>query len=101
MFIRFANSYQRFIHDFNRIATLFTSILRISFISNVKTLPKADDKSSFLILNAKLTFMQLRQVFTQAFSFYHFGPEYYVCIKTDIFDYTIDGILNKLILESE
>ena len=51
-------------------------------------------KSSFLIFEAKIAFIYLRQIFTKAIIFYHFDLEYHIGIETNISDYAIDGILN-------
>lgn len=76
-------------------------IKTISFLANVKTPIKASKNANFLTPKAKLTFLQLREVFIKAFIIYYFDLKCYIWIKIDTFDYSIDGILSQLIMESD
>ena len=106
VFIGFANLYQHFIQDFSKIATLFTSILKINFLptstllftsidnsklignnsKNNRKLVKSNfikairraKKFSFLTFNTWYVFIQLRQAFTKAPILQHFDPEYHI-----------------------
>lgn len=64
VFIGFANFYQQFIQGFSKIAAFFTLMLKTTFIVNARTLLKIANNSNFLIPEAKLAFLQLRQAFT-------------------------------------
>ena len=57
---------------------------------------RAFDNSSFLIFEAKLAFLRLRQAFTEAPILHHFDSERYTRIETDASCYTIVGILSQL-----
>ena len=59
-------------------------------------MPKAIDDFTFLTLEVKLVFLQLRQAFTKAFILHHFDPEHYIWIKTDASGYVLGGILSQL-----
>ena len=52
--------------------------------------------SDFLIPKAKLTFTKLRQAFFKALILYHFDPEYYIRIETDVSGYAIDETFSQL-----
>ena len=91
--LRFANFYLRFIQEFSKIAAPLTSMLKTT--SN-GTSPKAADNSSFLTPEVKLAFTWLRQAFTEAPILYHFDPEGYILIESDVSDYAIGGILSQL-----
>lgn len=47
--------------------------------------------------NTALTFS--KQVYTKTPIFLHFNPKYYIKIKTNILYYTINKILNQIILD--
>ena len=89
VFISFANFYQQFIQGFSRIAALLTSMLKATSVAPVK-------KASFLILEAKLAFIQLQQVFTKAPIFRYFDPKSHILIETNASYYTIGDILSQL-----
>ena len=67
-----------------------------SFPANVETPLKATGNLIFLIPEAKLAFLQLREVFTKAPILHYFDSERYIRIETDISGYTIGGILSQL-----
>ena len=75
---------------FNRIAELLTSMLKIT----ARTPSGAADNSSFLISEAKLIFLRLRQAFTKAPILYYFDLECYIRIEIDVSGYAIDDILS-------
>ena len=101
VFLSFANFYQRFIQGFSKIASLLTSTLKtISSPANFETPLKTTWYPTFLTPEAKLAFIQLREVFSKASILHHFDPECYIRIKTDTSWYVICGILNQLTLES-
>ena len=54
------------------------------------------EKPSFLTLDARQTFTQLRQALIRAPILRHFDPECYIQVKTDTSSYTIDGILSQM-----
>ena len=54
----------------------------------------------FVIFKAREAFTKLRQVFIEASILNHFNLEYYIQIETNIFDYTIDKILNQWTLDN-
>ena len=68
--------------------------------ADVERTPKSPGNSNFLIPEAKLAFLQLRQAFTKASILYHFDPERYIRIETDVCDYAIGGILSQITPES-
>ena len=122
VFIEFANFYQCFIKVFSKIAAPLTSMLKISlqqsgtlpatavdnsevFKSSGKNegkLAKSDftklvrgaEKPSFLTLDARQAFPQLRQAFIKAPILWHFDPECHIRIKTDASGYVIGGIFS-------
>ena len=138
MFIGFANFYWRFIQSFNRIAALFTFLLKSTGSSKlVSKAFKADDdevvggnsgkanrtvmnlskneksgklthvpnikamgEPNFLTHNAKKTFNHLWLAIIKALIFRHFDLESDIQIETDIWGYTIDGLLSQLNLDS-
>ena len=52
--------------------------------------------TSYLTLNARQAFTQLRQVFTKAPILRHFDPECYIRIETNASNYAIGGVLSQL-----
>ena len=106
VFIGFANFYRRFIQGFSKIAAPLTSMLKTSFQpadalpatavddsevvgssdGNEGKLAKSDftksvrgaEESSFLTPDARRTFTQLRQAFTNAPILRHFDSERYI-----------------------
>ena len=56
--------------------------------------------TSYLIPNAKQTFIQLRQTFIKAPILHHFDPECHIWIKTDALGYTIGEVLSQLTLNN-
>ena len=97
----FANFYQCFIQGFSNIVAPLTSMLKtISSPTNVETPLKATGNPTFLTLEAKLAFLQLREAFTKALILHHFDPECYIWIETDASGYVIGGILSQLTPES-
>lgn len=61
---------------------------------NIVELKKSEMR--FFIFKARLVFAKVRQTFIKTLIPYYFNPEYYIWIETNIFDYTINGILNQL-----
>ena len=51
---------------------------------------------TFLTLDAKEAFNQLRQMFTKALSLRHFDLECHIRIKNDASGYAIEGVLSQL-----
>ena len=101
MFLGFANFYRRFIQGFSKIAAPFTSMLKTtSFPTIVKTPLKAIRNSTFLISEAKLAFLRLREAFTKVPILHYFDPKHYIQIETNTSNYVISGILSQLTLES-
>lgn len=76
-------------------------MLKTTFITNAEILPNAANNFNFLIPEAKLAFLQLRQAVINVFILYHFDPEYYIQIETNVFGYAIVGILSYLTSNSE
>ena len=58
----------------------------------IQTRIGAMEKPTFLILDAKKAFNQLRQVFTKAPILQHFNPKYYIRIKIDASGYAIEEV---------
>ena len=52
------------------------------------------EEPSFLTLDARQAFTQLRQAFTEAPILQHFDPEHHIRIKTDAPDHAMGGILS-------
>ena len=96
IFFGFVNFYQRFIQGFSRIAASLTSILK----TMAGTPPRAVDNSSFLIFEAKLAFLRLKQASTKAPILHPFDPECYIRIETNAFGYVIGNILSQLTAEN-
>ena len=48
----------------------------------------------YLTPNAKVAFTQFRKVFTKTPIFCHFVLECHIRMKTNVFGYAIDGVLN-------
>ena len=128
VFIGFANFYWRFIQGFSKIPAPLTSMLKTS-PQSAGTLPatavdnsevigssggnegksaKSDfikpvrraEKPSFLTLDARRAFTQLRQAFTEAPILRHFDPEHHIRIETDAsgyaIGYAIGGVLSQM-----
>ena len=55
--------------------------------------------SDFLTFGAKLAFTKLKHAFVKALILYHFDPEYYIRIETDVSGYVIGGVLGQLTLD--
>ena len=55
---------------------------------------KTTGNSIFLILEAKLAFLQLRETFIKASILYHFDLKRYIWIKIDVSDYIIGCIFS-------
>ena len=75
---------------------------KVQKLSKSKNLSKSKKTvgSDFLTPKAKLAFTKLRQAFVKALILYHFNPERYIWIKTDVLGYTIDRVLNQLTLNN-
>ena len=56
--------------------------------------------SNYLTPDAKKTFDQLRQAFTEALILQHFDPEQYIQVETDASGYAIGGVLSQLTNDS-
>ena len=52
--------------------------------------------TSYLTPDARRTFTQLKQTFTEAPILQYFDPEYHTRIKTDMSSYVIGGVLSQL-----
>ena len=127
IFLGFTNFYSRFIQGFSKIAGLLILMLKtssyqsaenLSLLSHLvedakldgggncnKTVKKLLSKKSngvlgYLTPNARQAFSKLRQAFTKAPILWHFDPAYYIRIKIDALSYTIDKVLNQLILDN-
>ncbi len=88
VFLRFINFYRCFIHHYSQIAESLTELLKDS-VKDVKM-------NSFRWLNkAKQAFNQLRDVFMKAFILRHFDSERHICIKINMFNYTVASILSQ------
>lgn len=48
----------------------------------------------FFTFEVRLVFTKLKQAFIETLVFYYFHPECYIQIKTDIFSYAINRVLN-------
>ena len=122
VFIGFANFYRRFIQGFSKIAALLTSMLKTSAkpagvlpaigVDNKKvfgssggnkkksaksnfTKPmRGAEELSFLTLDTRRAFTQLRQAFTEAIILRHFDPKHYIRIKTNASGYAIGSVLS-------
>ena len=51
-------------------------------------------RTGFFTSEARLAFIQLRQVFVKAPIFHYFNPESYIWIETDASDYAIGSVLS-------
>ena len=128
VFIEFANFYRPFIQGFSKIAAPFTSMLSTSLQPanalpataiddsevvessgrNKRKLAKSDftklvrgvEESSFLALDARRAFTQLRQVFIEAPILQHFDSERHIQIETNAFSYAIGGVLSQMTSET-
>ena len=56
----------------------------------------AKNVSNYLTLDAKRSFDQLRQVFTEAPNLQHFDLEQYIWVETDLSKYAIGEMLSQL-----
>ena len=128
VFIGFTNFYRRFIQGLSKITAPLTSMLKMS-LQSAGTLPvtvvddseivrssgrnkrksaksnftkpmRGAEEPSFLTLNARHAFTQLKQTFTKALIFRHFDLEQHIQIKTDASGYAIGGVLSLMILKS-
>ena len=52
--------------------------------------------TSYLALNARQAFTQLRHAFSKAPILYHFDPKCHIRIETDVSGYAIGGVLSQL-----
>ena len=59
------------------------------------------EEPSFLTLDARQAFTQLRQAFTEAPILQYFDSERYIRIETDISGYAISGVLSQMTLETD
>ena len=128
MFIRFANFHRRFIQGFSKITAPLTSMLKTSLQpadtqpatafddsevignsgENERKSAKSDftklvrraEKPSFLTLDARQAFTQLRQVFTKASILRHFDLKCHIRIETDVSSYAIGGVLSQMTSET-
>ena len=64
-------------------------------VSNIVS-NSAKNVSNYLIPDAKKTFNQLRQVFTEASILQHFNPEQYIRVETNASGHAIGGVLSQL-----
>ena len=64
-----------------------------SFLVKSQLFPQSS-RSDFFTYEAKQVFTKLKQTFIDVLILYHFDLNCYICIETDIFDYTIDEILS-------
>ena len=64
--------------------------------SGIQTRIGAMEEPTFLTLDAKEAFNQLKQAFTKVLILRHFDPECHIQIETDVSSYTIGGVLSKL-----
>ena len=62
-------------------------------VSNIVS-NSAKNVSKYLTPNAKKSFDQLRQAFTQVPMFQHFDPEQYIRVVTDMSEHAIGGMLS-------
>lgn len=76
------------------------NMLRSNFLAKFKLLTKFISKLNFFILQARLLFDKLRQMFIEIIIFYYFDFEYSTYIKSDIFSYAIDGVSYQLTLDN-
>ena len=60
------------------------------------TFKNLNGATDYLILGAKLPFIQLRQAFTKAPIVWHFDSEYHIRIETDTSGYAIGRVLSQL-----
>ena len=67
--------------------------------SGIQTHIGAMKESTFLTLDAREAFNQLRQAFTKAPIVRHFNPECYIQIKIIVSGYAIGGVLSQLIFD--
>ena len=58
------------------------------------------EEFSYLTLNTRWAFIQLRQAFIKTPILQDFDTEHYIRIKTDAFGYAISSILSQMILET-
>ena len=65
--------------------------------SGVQTRLGTMGEPTFLTLNARKAFNQLRQAFTETPILRHFDPECHIRIETDTLRYAIRGVLSQLI----
>lgn len=70
------------------------------FLVKSKLLIKLSFGAGFLTFRARLTFVNLRQVFIKTSIFYYFDSEYHICVKIDISDYVINSVVNQLTLDN-
>ena len=54
-------------------------------------------KTGFLTPKARLTFIQLRQMFVETPIFHHFNPECHIWIETNISSYAIGSVLSQFV----
>ena len=125
VFLGFANFYWRFIQSFSKIGRPLTAMLRTSPTQSAKNLSllvdivedaevgadsgdrkdgtvkrslrsKNSNGASYLTLETRLTFTQLRKVFTKAPILQHFDLECHIQIETNASSYAIDRVLSQL-----
>ena len=58
------------------------------------------EEPSFLTLDIRRAFNQLRQAFTETLILQHFDPKHHIRIKTDASGYTIGGVLGQITLKT-
>ena len=71
-------------------------VQKLSKSKNLSKSKKTVRSSEFLTLGAKLAFTELRQAFIKAPILYHFDPECYIRIETDVSGYVIGGVFSQL-----
>ena len=68
------------------------------FLAKSKLFVKSSSELGFFTIRAKLGFAKLKQAFIKIPIIYYFDPKCYMCIRSNLSDYSIDKVLSQLTL---
>lgn len=83
--------------EFNKVSIIDINNTKIFRSAKFQDLVQSKEfKARFITPGARLAFIKLRQVFIKVPTLYHFDLKFHIQTKTDLSDYAIDKVLDKL-----